>query len=76
MRTSAPDRDQFDLVVIGGGPAGEKGAAQAAYHGHSVAVVERRTRPLEAASVVVGGVQVKALQDTAIYLSGWARRET
>jgi NAD(P) transhydrogenase len=76
MKGSAPDEGRFDLVVLGGGPAGEKGAAQAAYHGHSVAVVERRTRPLEAASVVVGGVPVKALRDTAIYLSGWARRET
>ena len=24
----------FDLIVIGSGPAGEKGAAQAAYFGH------------------------------------------
>ncbi len=76
MSRSAPDGGKFDLVVIGGGPAGEKWAAQAAYHGHTVAVVERRTRPLEAATVVVGGVPVKALRDAAIYLSGWARRET
>ena len=31
--------DRFDLVVIGSGPAGEKGAAQAAYFGKKVAVV-------------------------------------
>ena len=30
----------FDLIVIGGGPAGEKGAAQAAYFGKKVALVE------------------------------------
>ena len=36
------DGDRFDLVVIGSGPAGEKGASQAAYFGHRVAVVERR----------------------------------
>jgi NAD(P) transhydrogenase len=76
VKGTGREGEQFDLVVIGAGPAGEKGAAQAAYHGHSVAVVERRTRPLEAASVVVGGVPVKALRDTAIYLSGWRRRET
>lgn len=33
--------EEFDLVVIGCGPAGEKGAAQAAWAGRRVAVVER-----------------------------------
>lgn len=32
---------EFDLIVIGAGPAGEKGAAQAAYFGKRVAVVEK-----------------------------------
>jgi NAD(P) transhydrogenase len=67
-------RDSFDLVVVGCGPAGEKGAAQAAYFGHSVAVVERRSRP-GGAAIAVSGVPVKALRDTAVYLSGWSRRE-
>ena len=31
----------YDLVVIGGGPAGEKGAAQAAYFGIKTALVEK-----------------------------------
>ena len=31
----------FDLIVIGSGPAGEKGAAQAAYFGKKVALVEK-----------------------------------
>lgn len=68
--------DAFDLVVIGSGPAGEKGAVQAAYHGYHVAVVERRTAPDPGPVVIRGGVPVKALRDTAIYLSGWARRST
>ena len=33
--------EYFDMVVIGAGPAGEKGAAQAAYFGKRVAIVER-----------------------------------
>ena len=33
--TTQPD---YDLVVIGSGPAGEKGAAQAAYFGKKVAL--------------------------------------
>jgi NAD(P) transhydrogenase len=67
--------DSFDLVVIGGGPAGEKGANQAAYFGHRVAVVERRRR-LGGSAITVSGVPVKALRDTAVYLSGWSRRDT
>jgi len=30
----------YDLVVIGAGPAGEKGGAQAAYFGKRVALIE------------------------------------
>jgi NAD(P) transhydrogenase len=75
MRASSPKAGRFDLVVIGSGPAGEKGAAQAAYHGHSVAVVERRAPPRPGVVTVVGGVPVKALRDTAVYLSGWSRRD-
>ena len=35
------ENKNFDLVVIGSGPAGEKGAAQAAYFGKNVALVEK-----------------------------------
>jgi NAD(P) transhydrogenase len=68
------EADRFDLVVIGSGPAGEKGAAQAAYFGHRTAVVERRAQA-GGAAIAVSGVPVKALRDTAVYLSGWSRRE-
>ena len=71
VRAAGPD--EFDLVVIGSGPAGEKGAAQAAYHGYRVAVVERRR---EGGAAISGtGVPVKAMRDTAVYLTGWARRD-
>jgi NAD(P) transhydrogenase len=67
------DQD-FDLVVIGSGPAGEKGAAQAAYFGHRVAVVERQARP-GGAPVNSGGLPTKTLRETALYLTGFRRRE-
>ena len=66
--------DDFDLVVIGSGPAGEKGANQAAYHGYRVAVVERRSDP-GGASIAVAGMPVKTLRDAAVYLTGWSRRD-
>src|SRR5262249_28546294 len=68
------DANRFDLVVIGSGPAGEKGANQAAYHGYRVAVVERRSEP-GGSAIGVSGVPVKALRDTAVYLTGWSRRD-
>jgi len=72
--SEASDADCFDLVVIGSGPAGEKGANQAAYHGYRVAVVERRSEP-GGGAIAVAGVPVKALRDTAVYLTGWSRRD-
>lgn len=74
METASRATDTFDLVVIGSGPAGEKGANQAAYFGHSVAVVERRSR-VGGGAIEVSGVPVKALRDTAVYLTGWSRRD-
>src|SRR5262245_16387856 len=66
--------DHFDLIVIGSGPAGEKGAAQAAYFGKRVAIVERLERP-GGAPVNSGGLPTKTLRETALYLTGFRRRE-
>jgi NAD(P) transhydrogenase len=73
VRAGGGDED-FDLVVIGSGPAGEKGATQAAYYGYRVAVVERRADP-GGSAIAVSGVPVKALRDAAVYLTGWSRRD-
>ena len=59
----------FDLVVIGSGPAGEKGAAQAAYFGKRVAVIEKEPMP-GGAAVHTGTLPSKTLRETALYLSG------
>ncbi len=67
-------REQYDLIVIGGGPAGEKGAAQAAYFGHSVLVVEKAPEP-GGAAVHTGTLPSKTLRETALYLSGHRTRE-
>ena len=59
----------FDLVVIGAGPGGEKGAAQAAYFGKRVCVVERSPQP-GGAAVNTGTIPSKTLRETALYFSG------
>ena len=68
------DVDRFDLVVIGAGPAGEKGAAQAAYFGKRVAIVERAEEP-GGAAVHTGTLPSKTLRETALFLSGHRQRE-
>jgi NAD(P) transhydrogenase len=62
--------DRFDLVVIGAGPAGEKGAAQAAYFGKRVAIVEKEAQP-GGAAVHTGTLPSKTLRETALFLSGY-----
>jgi NAD(P) transhydrogenase len=64
----------YDLVVIGSGPAGEKGAVQAAYFGHRVLVVEKAAEP-GGAAVHTGTLPSKTLRETALYLSGHRARD-
>jgi len=66
--------DRFDLVVVGGGAAGEKGAARAAYFGKRVAVVERRDRP-GGATVHTGTLPSKTLREAALFVSGHRQRD-
>jgi NAD(P) transhydrogenase len=63
----------LDLIVIGGGPAGERGAAQAAYFGKRVAIVERQAEP-GGAAVHTGTLPSKTLRETALFLSGYRQR--
>ena len=65
---------ECDLIVIGSGPAGEKGAAQAAYFGKRVIVVEKQAAP-GGAAVHTGTLPSKTLRETALFLSGHRQRE-
>jgi NAD(P) transhydrogenase len=65
--------DHYDLLVIGAGPAGEKGAAQAAYFGKRVALIEREPHP-GGAGINTGTVPSKTLRETALYFSGLGQR--
>jgi NAD(P) transhydrogenase len=68
------DTERFDLIVIGSGPAGEKGAAQAAYFGKRVALVEKEP-VLGGSCANTGTLPSKTLRETALYLSGFHQRE-
>src|ERR1700687_5958282 len=68
------DLEKFDLVVVGSGPGGEKGAAQDAYFGKKVALVERALE-VGGACVHTGTLPSKTLRETALYLTGFRRRQ-
>jgi pyruvate/2-oxoglutarate dehydrogenase complex dihydrolipoamide dehydrogenase (E3) component len=63
----------YDLIVIGSGPAGEKGAARAAYFGKRVALVEHSET--YGGAIANTGVPGKAMRETALYLSGFRKRD-
>src|SRR6266446_4292361 len=65
--------DAFDLIVFGCGPAGEKGAAQAAYFGKRVAIVERAEH-MGGSCINTGTVPSKTLRESALYFAGLKQR--
>src|ERR1700687_108340 len=64
---------EFDLIVIGGGPAGIVGATTAASFGKTVAVVDSH-HALGGAGANTGTVPSKTLRETALALSGLKSR--
>jgi NAD(P) transhydrogenase len=64
--------DEYELIVIGSGPAGQKAAIQAAKLDRRVAVVERQQ--LGGVSVNRGTIPSKTLRETIVYLTGLSQR--
>jgi dihydrolipoamide dehydrogenase len=64
----------FDLVIIGGGPAGYTGAIRAAQLGSKVAIVEKRGT-LGGTCLNVGCIPSKALLDSSEHYSMAAHGE-
>jgi NAD(P) transhydrogenase len=64
---------QYDLIVIGSGPAGRRAAVQAAKLKKSVLVVEKGRR-VGGVCVHTGTIPSKTLRETVLNLSGWRER--
>jgi len=60
----------YDLVVIGSGPAGQRAAIQGAKMGKQVAVVERR-QVLGGVCVNTGTIPSKTFREAVLHLSGY-----
>src|ERR1700688_4782433 len=65
--------EDFDLIVIGCGPAGEKAGAQAAYFDKRVAVIEGAEH-VGGSCINTGTVPSKTLRESALYFSGLKQR--
>src|SRR5215471_2829964 len=63
----------YDLVVIGSGPAGQKGAIAAAKLGKRVAIVERR-RAVGGVCLHTGTIPSKTLREAILHFSGLRHR--
>src|SRR5882724_425876 len=66
--------EAYDLVIIGGGPAGIVGAASASRLGKTVALVDGH-HELGGAGINTGTVPSKTLRETALALSGLRSRD-
>ncbi|WP_425397143.1 Si-specific NAD(P)(+) transhydrogenase [Aeoliella sp.] len=63
----------YDCIVIGTGPAGQKGAIQAAKLGKRVAIIEKN-RVLGGAQINTGTIPSKALREAVLHLTGATKR--
>jgi NAD(P) transhydrogenase len=65
--------NQYDFLVIGSGPAGQKAAIQAAKFGKRAAVIERQA-VIGGVAVHTGTIPSKTLREAVLYLTGWNQR--
>ncbi|HWB37024.1 MAG TPA: Si-specific NAD(P)(+) transhydrogenase [Rugosimonospora sp.] len=64
----------FDLLVLGSGPGGQKAAIAAAKLGRRVAIVERRDM-MGGVCINTGTIPSKTLREAVLYLTGLNQRE-
>lgn len=65
--------EEYDLIVIGSGPAGQKAAIQAAKINRKVAIIERG-KEIGGVAVHTGTIPSKTLREAVLYLSGYDQR--
>jgi len=66
--------EEYDIAVIGAGPAGEKAALEAATLGAKAIVIEKGDRP-GGASVITGTIPSKSLRETVKYVMSLTQRD-
>ncbi|MFC6879242.1 MULTISPECIES: Si-specific NAD(P)(+) transhydrogenase [Actinomadura] len=66
--------NDFDLVVLGSGPGGQRAAIAAAKLGRRVAIVDRREM-IGGVCINTGTIPSKTLREAVLYLTGLSQRE-
>ncbi|MDA0660954.1 MAG: Si-specific NAD(P)(+) transhydrogenase [Planctomycetota bacterium] len=66
---------RYDVLIIGSGPAGQKGAIAAAKAGKRVALVEREQRQFGGVCLHTGTIPSKTMREAILYLTGFRHRE-
>lgn len=67
------EANEYDLIVIGSGPAGQKGAICAAKMRKKVVIIDRK-RTIGGVCVHTGTIPSKTLREAVLYLSGFRQR--
>ena len=62
--------EQYDLIVIGSGPAGQRAAIQGSKSGQRVALVEKR-EVIGGACINTGTIPSKTMREAVLHLSGY-----
>ena len=74
-RTTVECIMSYDLIVIGSGPAGQKGAIAAAKLGKRVALVERSLETLGGVCMHTGTIPSKTMREAILHLTGYRHRD-
>ncbi|MFP5375341.1 MAG: Si-specific NAD(P)(+) transhydrogenase [Acidimicrobiia bacterium] len=72
--TGAHRGADFDLLVVGSGPSGQRAAVAASKLGYRAAVVERSPSP-GGVSVHTGTIPSKAMREAVVHLTGLSQRD-
>lgn len=66
---------EYDLIVIGSGPAGQKAALAAAKNRARVAVIEQKQQIIGGGCLHTGTIPSKTLREAVLYFTGYSLRD-
>ena len=66
---------KYDLVVVGSGPLGQKGAIAAAKLNNRVAIIERNSSQIGGVHIDSGTIPSKTMREAILLLIGYKHRD-